>query len=256
LDAFEEANRAVQKFADTRAAKVLSEVRTSGYVFPEGVLALGASDAAGEDRRDAVWTQGSLAKLDTGMYLREEAAAGLPPPMEMQGLTVRVAGQLAPLLSCRDKGVLLQVPWGVPCGPQTVSLERGGVTIGRIMAEIRPNHPTILAVSDLSWQPIDEKRPAFAGSIVVVFATGLGSPETPPDTGQPAPANSVVKARCAVAAEIDGRPATILFAGLAPGLVGVQQIVIQLPDQVRNVEARAVLTADGVPGPAFVIPIR
>ena len=255
-DAFEESNQAVQRFAATRSAGVSSEVWASGYTLPTGSAALEAGTARNLGSVDAVLTPGSLAVLEVPSFLREETAASFPLPRVMQGLSVRVAGLIAPLLSCKNRNITFQVPSVVPCGPQTASLEGGGATIGSTSVEVRPNFPFVLAATDLLWQPVDPEHPVSAGSTIVLFVTGLGYSELGQNTGDPAPLNQLVRSGAAVTAQVEDRPAAVLFAGLAPGLLGVQQIVIRLPEEVRNVNARLVLIADHEPGSRFLLPIR
>jgi uncharacterized protein (TIGR03437 family) len=255
-ESFEESNQAVQQFAANRSGSMSSEAWASGYKLPPGSALLESGTASNLGGLDTVLTPGSLATLGIPSFLQDETAAGFPLPREMQGLSVRVAGLLAPLLACKNRTITLQVPWDVPCGPQTVSLERGGVVIGSTSAEVRPNYPSILAVTDPVWQRLDREHPASAGSTVVIFATGFGSSEFPQNTGEPAPLNQLVRAGGAVTAQVNERPATVIFAGLAPGLLGVQQIIIRLPEEVRNVDARVVLIADQEPGSRFLLPIK
>ena len=52
--------------------------------------------------------------------------------------------------------------------------------------------------------------------------------------GAPGPANPLSLASNVITAFIDGQAATISFAGLAPGLIGLDQINVQIPTGVRN----------------------
>jgi len=85
-------------------------------------------------------------------------------------------------------------------------------------------------------------NPAAAGSIVVLFATGLGVTSPPSVTGKaavapyPGPASPV-------RVLIDGQDGTILFAGLAPGTAGVMQVNVGLPAGIAaNPAADVILT--------------
>ena len=77
-----------------------------------------------------------------------------------------------------------------------------------------------------------------AGEIVHFYATGLGAVVGPIATGQPAPLNELRPLLTRVECQFSSHPnsAETLFAGLAPGLVGIYQITLRLPpDTPSNV---------------------
>lgn len=74
-------------------------------------------------------------------------------------------------------------------------------------------------------------QPAAAGDVLSIYATGLGqvTPELP--TGRKAPADGSVLHRSVAMPQvtIGGVTATVLFAGMAPGLAGVYQLNVVVP---------------------------
>lgn len=91
-------------------------------------------------------------------------------------------------------------------------------------------------------------NPAVAGSVIQVFATGLG-PTTPQvKTGEAAPANpvAVLVPETQLTASIGGLPAEILFQGLAPGFVGLYQVNLRVPSGVPSGDVPLALTANGL----------
>ena len=76
--------------------------------------------------------------------------------------------------------------------------------------------------------------PAAQRSVVVLYATGAG--QTNPGGVDGLLATSVLPSpMLPVNVNIDGRPAQVLYAGAAPGLVaGVLQVNVQLPDGIRS----------------------
>jgi uncharacterized protein (TIGR03437 family) len=73
-----------------------------------------------------------------------------------------------------------------------------------------------------------QTNPAQPGSIVVLFATGSGVTVPPSTTGALAPP-PYAPPILPVSAEIGAQPVEILFAGAAPGLVGVLQLNARVP---------------------------
>ena len=72
-------------------------------------------------------------------------------------------------------------------------------------------------------------NPAAAGSIVVLYATGLGQTD-PPGVDGSVYASALPLLRSPVTVEAGGVAGDILYAGPAPGMVaGVMQINVRLP---------------------------
>ncbi|MBM3782823.1 MAG: hypothetical protein FJW30_00610 [Acidobacteria bacterium] len=65
-------------------------------------------------------------------------------------------------------------------------------------------------------------QPARRGGAVEIYCTGLGA--TAPS------ADGLIRVRATVTAEVGGRNAEVLFAGLAPGLLGVYQVNVRVPE--------------------------
>jgi uncharacterized protein (TIGR03437 family) len=85
-------------------------------------------------------------------------------------------------------------------------------------------------------------QPATAGDVLQVYCTGLGrvvasgDPPGPPlVTGKTAPADGSVLYRSAATPQVTvgGVPATVLFAGLAPGFAGLYQVDVKVPSGVE-----------------------
>jgi len=73
------------------------------------------------------------------------------------------------------------------------------------------------------------QAPARRGEVIAVYATGLGPVVPSSPAGQGGPARPLSEASLAVAATIGGVPATVTFAGLAPGYAGTYQVNILIP---------------------------
>ena len=81
------------------------------------------------------------------------------------------------------------------------------------------------------------------GEIISLFATGLGPVENAPPDGQPAAASPLSGSGLAVT--IGGIDAQVLWAGLAPGLIGVYQVNLRIPANAPNGRQEILVTADG-----------
>jgi uncharacterized protein (TIGR03437 family) len=171
-------------------------------------------------------------------------------PTTLGGVQVTFDGVPAPLYFVSFGQLNLQVPFEV-VGKASVrvvvtvpDLDPAGVTVA--VAEASPGLFTTggdlrraLAVNqDNSINAAD--NPAAAGSVVVLYLTGQGMTNPKVATGAPAPVVSPFPLPVlGVTVTMDNLPARVIFAGLAPGFVGLTQINAEVP--------RAVLPSSNVP---------
>src|SRR5262249_47545770 len=74
------------------------------------------------------------------------------------------------------------------------------------------------------------ENPAAVGSVIQLFLTGQGLLDTTVETGALAPSSPPFpRPLLPVSVNIGGFDAKVLFAGLAPGFVGLTQINVEIP---------------------------
>jgi uncharacterized protein (TIGR03437 family) len=88
-------------------------------------------------------------------------------------------------------------------------------------------------------------NPAAAGSVIVVFLTGIGPVTNPVATGAGAPNSPYSVATLPKSATIGGWSAVIDFLGLTPGTAGVEQANLTVPALAPGTYA-VVVTVGGV----------
>ena len=82
---------------------------------------------------------------------------------------------------------------------------------------------------------ITESIPARRGEIVHLYATGLGPVQASVHTGEPSPAEPLPRLTQRLACSYYNTESTLaqlpepLYAGLAPGLIGVYQVSLRIP---------------------------
>jgi uncharacterized protein (TIGR03437 family) len=99
------------------------------------------------------------------------------------------------------------------------------------------------------------ENPAAPGSVLQIFLTGAGQTDPPGINGKLIPLTEPFpRIAAVVSATIDGRPASIAYAGGAPGLLhGVNQFNVVVPaDAAANPAAVLVLSVGGQPTQADV----
>ncbi len=159
------------------------------------------------------------------------AADRVPLPTVLGGVSVRVNGEAAGLFAVANSGVGLQVNFVVP---ERVGAGEAVVAIGGAERRV-----AVLAAAPAVFT-FDGRMAAVRAldGAMEIYATGLGvRPE-------------------GVEVTIGGRAATVLYAGLAPGFVGLNQVNITTPAGLAAGEYELVLRAGGVSSPAVRVAVR
>ena len=76
----------------------------------------------------------------------------------------------------------------------------------------------------MSWRP-SEKR----NDMLVIYLTGMGQTSPTIDDGLPAPRDPLASALAVPVVRLAGTELPVIYAGLAPGEVGVYQINVTVP---------------------------
>jgi uncharacterized protein (TIGR03437 family) len=160
-------------------------------------------------------------------------------PLELGGSRVLIDGEPAPLLYAGPNQINVQTPFEL-AGKRKVSVQTfyRGVPSGKAEVEVAEAAPELFAdpyTRVLVAANQDGRRnapgsPAAAGSVVVLYGTGGGPGEGALVTGTAATGNIESGVlRLPVNVTVEGQEAFVLYAGYAPGLVGVVQMNVLLP---------------------------
>lgn len=195
-------------------------------------------------------------------------AAGTQPQIDIaSGFPTKVAdvqvtfnGVLGPLLYVQDNQINAIAPWSLEAGQQAqVCVVYNGSTTNCLNAGVAPSHPGVFTAGPVNAAALNQdgtinspSNPAKVGSVVSIFATGLGAidPAQPDGSivGFPLPAN-VLPVSMSTMSPTGGAPIpiTVLYAGPAPGEVaGVSQINFTVNANVTG--PYATFVAAGLPG--------
>jgi uncharacterized protein (TIGR03437 family) len=97
---------------------------------------------------------------------------------------------------------------------------------------------------------------AAAGQVVVIYCTGLGATTPAVASGQAAPSNPLARIDSPPVVTIGGAPATVQFAGMTPGLVGLYQLNVVVPAGVSGAAVPVAITHQGVTSNTVTIVVR
>jgi uncharacterized protein (TIGR03437 family) len=194
--------------------------------------------------RDAVVAFGSIASL-FGVRLAPPGALAvatqLPLPVELAGTRVLVNEVAAALFFVSPQQINFLIPPDLPAGTAQVQVAvisngvRGLTGIARVAAEVpgiftaTPGGTGPGAVLNQDFSLNTATNPAAAGSIIQIFATGLGPVDPPVAAGRPAGSDPPSRTLAAPVVLINGVAADVLFSGLAPGFVGLYQVNARVP---------------------------
>jgi uncharacterized protein (TIGR03437 family) len=117
-----------------------------------------------------------------------------------------------------------------------------------------PNGPAIVHANDFSL--VTASKPAAAGEILSVFATGLGPTRPGVDPGQPFPASPLQDVNSPVEVTVNGKSAEVLAAVGYPGAVGGYQVNFRVPSDASKGNATIQLKAAWIAGPSVNVPIQ
>ena len=196
------------------------------------------------------------------------AAGGYPLPTMLSGTRVLIDGAEAPLFAVGPRRIEAQLPWAL--GGE--ALAAGGLALADVVVEsggaqswprrfwAAPSAPGVFTVSGAGQgqaavmfagttalaAPLgagEGSRPARAGDVLEIYATGLGAVEPPIADGRNSCApdgvcledgsnavlrHTVARPRVWIGA-YELAPGNIRFSGLAPSLAGMNLVVIEVP---------------------------
>jgi len=234
-------------------------------IVKQGSLVQSASQ-----KGDAPVAPGTLVSI-YGSNLAEKATAspGFPLPTELDGTQVLLAGQALPLLYSSSTQINAQVPYNLPVNELHQVIVRRGETLsvpeGFTVSSAQPGIFTqnqqgsgqgiIVGPDQVSLATA--ATPARRGGAIVIYCAGLGavSPAVPP--GVSAPSNPIASVVGPVTVTVGGTPASVFFAGLAPGFAGLYQVnAILAADTPVGDEVPVVIVSDGRASNTATIAVR
>jgi len=257
--------------AQNAAGPLKGSTQAAGSVDPNPlvpVIAPGSVlNAASLTARTPV-TPGGLISI-FGTSLSSEATLSEVPRRTLLNGTLAVMGGVSlPLLYVSPTQINAIVPTKIPINTnqQLYVLNRNSSTLP-IAVSIAPAQPAVFSVDGSgSGQGhiysaanvlADDAHPVKAGEVVVIYCAGLGKVDQEVQDGFPAPTSPLARVIDPVTVTVGGKPANVLFAGLAPGFTGLYQINAVIPDGLgASGMAEVILKVSDQTSPVVTIGVR
>jgi len=193
---------------------------------------------------------------------------GIQAPAALGGTTVTVAGKPAFVYFVSPAQVDVQVPSGIDPGPQPVIVTTAGGVSAAFTITVKTTEPGLLAPAAFILKGGQNVVALFSGTLTYVLPVavpgivtararagdsitlyGIGFGPATPDT----PAGQIVQQTSALQAKFQisfaGVPATVTYAGLAPGFVGLYQFNVVVPNVAASDSVPLTFTLGGASGP-------
>jgi uncharacterized protein (TIGR03437 family) len=198
---------------------------------------------------------GSLVSIFGADFATSNAeAAAIPLPPTLGGVSVRIGGFPAPLLFVSASQINVQVPWEVSGNTADIVVTTAqGAALAPFSASVGPMSPGIFTTQSGKGQAIAINpdgslagptgsipglavHPAQVGDVLEILATGLGT-VSPAIADGSAAGDTLRNTTATPTVMIGGAAAPLLFSGLSPQFVGVNQINVTVPEVAAGVVA-------------------
>lgn len=224
-----------------------------GLYVSHGLVNRTATVSAASFSATAIADKTIVAAFGQTLATGSAAAASVPLPTTLAGTSVRVRDslgmeRLAPLFFVAATQINYQIPAGTAAGLATITITNADGIGATGEINVLPTAPAIftatangtgaaVAVDALTGTPppFNAKQANGQPNIISLFGTGLGTDATDVEGDVSG----------SVTASIAGQNAPVLYAGRAPGLVGLNQFNIQLPANIAAGTHTLVVTRDG-----------
>ena len=186
------------------------------------------------------------------------SASSVPLPTVLGDTSVTFNGTPIPLFFVSSGRIIAQAPFNLPAGSAvSIQVARGGNSSAVRTATVAAVSPGIFMVNQASgtgavlhasdYSLVSANSPARPGEFLLVYCTGLGALKASVKSGDRSPsAPPLAETLYLPTVTIAGMPASVLYSGLAPGLVGMYQITVQVPVGLPSGNQTLQITTGGV----------
>ena len=161
-------------------------------------------------------------------------------PVSLGGVRVNMSGIYLPLIYVSPTQINFLLPYDLEAPAIEISVERDNLSGPKVKIRLSDTAPAVfrmdaqtVVAAHLDGTVVTHESPARGGEVVVLFATGLGRTKPAQLSGRLAASAAALLWSDRFTVRLDGAavpPARVLYAGVAPGFIGLYQINLLLPD--------------------------
>ena len=215
---------------------------TNGASFQPGVAAGGIATVFGQNITNV-----------TGI----QVANSMPLPTEIAGTSVIVNNVSVPIFAVANVNGTQQINFQMPANAGNTAwavVNNNGSYSSPVQVSVT-GPPGIFtldgtrgAVQHGDYSLVTTSKPAAKGEAIIIYATGLGAVQPDPGLGNPASASPLSRTAVTPTVTIGGKSAQVLFSGLAPGFVGLNQVNVVVPTDSPSGDVNVVISIPNVSG--------
>jgi uncharacterized protein (TIGR03437 family) len=247
----------LHQFVAERPAFLRSEAEANGLIPPaktpqiydNGVVNVASSSVS-------TLAPGGLASIYGSNLLSGSGSIPVPAsPREMNSITVMVQGARAPILYASNSQINFQVPWETAPGANAVTVSAQGTFSNTIISQVDEVAPGVLLAIHPDGTAVDAAHPIHGGEKLALYAVGLGPVDQPVGTGEVAQEDAPAATVYPITVSIRDQKASVDFAGLVPGVLGLYRIDLTLPGNTAAGSASVSVSVQDHMAPAFTLPV-
>jgi uncharacterized protein (TIGR03437 family) len=209
----------------------------------------------------------------SGMSASPVSTGVLPLPAMFNNTFAQVGSHQAPFYYLSNDQLNVQIPTELtPTQQLPMLLSVNSALTLPITLDIVPAAPGVLSAFDgptppstqngahiiaqhLNYTPVTSANPGKPSEYLVMYLAGLGATDPPVASGHPAPGSPPANVTVKPVVTVDSLPSNVVFAGLAPGFVGLYQIDFQVPSGASSGEDVVTVTQNGVAANSTLLPV-
>jgi len=173
------------------------------------------------------------------------ASNEIPVPTALADSCLTVNGQPVPMLFVSPTQINAQMPFQA-AGDVTMILHTPGGVSDNYNTTVVPSAPSVFLASvegvgsavpaivrNDNGEIVTASNPVHKNDVLIIYLTGLGITNPAVGTGLPGPASPLASAIVLPQVTLGSSNVDVMFAGMAPGEVGVYQINAKIPSSVQ-----------------------
>jgi uncharacterized protein (TIGR03437 family) len=186
-----------------------------------------------------------VAVFGSQLAVTTDVVTTAPLPVTFDGVAATVNGIAAPIWSIAPGQINLQIPYQVAAGPATLVVNNNGQT-----ASVALN---VAATAPGIFEPV---AAAARGGYLTLYVTGAGAVSPAVANGAAPSAGFSLTPSTAPTVTIGGVAASVAYAGIPAGFVGVMQVNVQVPASVAAGTQPVIVSMGGVSSAAANVAVQ